>query len=337
MDREGFRERFKAYKNGKSISEIYDAGLPRYAGGKNSYEDFVDSVIKEEGFITKPRDIGDGKTTIGSGLTAQKWIDQYNKKGVWSEADNRAAVKEELNNTEKYLRTLFNNYDQLPESAKHVLMDIGYNVGSGTLSAAKSPKFVKAVRSGNWAEAMNQMDWGNNQVDSQGRLFKGLRDRNKRRQAAWAEAFGLNKSYNIPEQSISQYTAPVDVVAVRQTIPQQQTIARWQGAENVSPYITGKPMVRLQPKINLPDLLQIIDDSQWNPEYAIYDTNFPAYKDGKSIYIKPSKRGSFTAAAKKHGASVAEFERRVLKNPEKYSKTMVKKARFSHNARGWKH
>ena len=60
------------------------------------------------------------------------------------------------------------------------------------------------------------------------------------------------------------------------------------------------------------------------------------YNDGK-IAIKPSKRGTFTAAAKKHGASVAEFERRVLKNPEKYSKAMVKKARFSHNARSWKH
>jgi hypothetical protein len=35
MDRDvtAFRERFKAYKNGKSVSEIYDAGLPRYAGG----------------------------------------------------------------------------------------------------------------------------------------------------------------------------------------------------------------------------------------------------------------------------------------------------------------
>ena len=28
-----FRERFKAYKNGKPVSEIYDAGLPRYAEG----------------------------------------------------------------------------------------------------------------------------------------------------------------------------------------------------------------------------------------------------------------------------------------------------------------
>ena len=34
MDREAFRERFKAYKEGKPVSEIYDAGLPKYGGGK---------------------------------------------------------------------------------------------------------------------------------------------------------------------------------------------------------------------------------------------------------------------------------------------------------------
>ena len=32
-----FRERFNAYKNGKSVSEIYDAGLPKYGGGKRGY------------------------------------------------------------------------------------------------------------------------------------------------------------------------------------------------------------------------------------------------------------------------------------------------------------
>lgn len=66
------------------------------------------------------------------------------------------------------------------------------------------------------------------------------------------------------------------------------------------------------------------------------DGKLPGYNNGK-IRIKPSKRGTFTAAAKKHGASVREFESRVLKNPEKYSKAMVKKARFSRNARSWKH
>ena len=75
-----------------------------------------------------------------------------------------------------------------------------------------------------------------------------------------------------------------------------------------------------------------------NSTFYEYNKNIKGYKNGKSpISIKPSKRGSFTAAAKAHGASVAEFERRVLKNPEKYSKAMRKKAQFSHNARSWKH
>ena len=38
-DTTAFRERFNAYKNGKSVSEIYDAGLPRYAYGTASIID----------------------------------------------------------------------------------------------------------------------------------------------------------------------------------------------------------------------------------------------------------------------------------------------------------
>ena len=334
-DREAFRERFKAYKNGKAVSEIYDAGLPKYAEGtpSNAYEDFVDSVIREEGFLSKPKDIGDGKITLGSGLTAQKWRDIYNQKGSWSAADNRRAVKEELANTEKWLRGVFSNYDQLPENAKYVLMDIGYNVGPSTLSAAKSPKFVKAVRSGNWQEAMRQMDWGNNQVDSQGRPFRGLQKRNARRQAEWADAFGLNIPTKVSEQKISTYIAQPDAVKVIPTIPQEQTIPTYD--TSISPYISGKPMIHLQPRVNLPNLLQMLDDD-WEPIFNYAYGKLPEYSNGK-ISIKPSKRGSFTAAAKAHGASVAEFERRVLKNPEKYSKAMRKKAQFSHNARSWKH
>jgi hypothetical protein len=32
-DPTAFRERFKAYKDGKSVKEVYDAGLPRFANG----------------------------------------------------------------------------------------------------------------------------------------------------------------------------------------------------------------------------------------------------------------------------------------------------------------
>lgn len=55
------------------------------------------------------------------------------------------------------------------------------------------------------------------------------------------------------------------------------------------------------------------------------------------IHIKPSKRGTFTAAAKKRGKSVQGFASQVLAHKENYSPAMVKKARFAKNASKWKH
>lgn len=61
------------------------------------------------------------------------------------------------------------------------------------------------------------------------------------------------------------------------------------------------------------------------------------YNSGKDIHIKPSKRGTFTKAAKQHGMSVQSFANKVLRNPSKYSAAMRKKANFAHNAASWKH
>ena len=60
-------------------------------------------------------------------------------------------------------------------------------------------------------------------------------------------------------------------------------------------------------------------------------------KDGGSIHIAPSKRGTFTAAATKHGMGVQEFASRVLRNKEDFSTAIVKKANFARNASKWKH
>ena len=59
------------------------------------------------------------------------------------------------------------------------------------------------------------------------------------------------------------------------------------------------------------------------------------FADGGNIHIKPSKRGTFTAAAKKHGKSVQSFASQVLANKENYSSAMVKKANFARNAAKW--
>ena len=58
-------------------------------------------------------------------------------------------------------------------------------------------------------------------------------------------------------------------------------------------------------------------------------------RENGGIHIAPSKRGTFTAAATKHGMSVQGFASRVLANKENYSPTMVKKANFAKNASKW--
>lgn len=65
--------------------------------------------------------------------------------------------------------------------------------------------------------------------------------------------------------------------------------------------------------------------------------NMPnSYAKG-GIHIKESKKGTFTAAATKHGKSVQEFAQQVLANKENYSPAMVKKANFARNASKWNH
>lgn len=67
--------------------------------------------------------------------------------------------------------------------------------------------------------------------------------------------------------------------------------------------------------------------------YNPYDNIKLHYAKGGKIHIKPSKRGTFTAVASKHGMGVQQFASRVLAHPENYSPAMRKKANASH----WKH
>lgn len=66
-----------------------------------------------------------------------------------------------------------------------------------------------------------------------------------------------------------------------------------------------------------------------------FSSELNTFAEGGKIHIKPSKRGTFTAAAKKHGKSVQGFASQVLANKENYSPAMVKKANFARNAAKW--
>ena len=75
---------------------------------------------------------------------------------------------------------------------------------------------------------------------------------------------------------------------------------------------------------------------QENEEFEAIENDIEEYANGGKINIKASKKGTFTAAARKRGMSVQEFARKVLANKDKYSPAMVKKANFARNAAKWK-
>lgn len=82
------------------------------------------------------------------------------------------------------------------------------------------------------------------------------------------------------------------------------------------------------------DIFDMMGLSQIN-QY-MHGGGIQSYGEGSGIHIDPSKRGTFTAAATKHGKSVQEFARQVLGNKDNYSPAMVKKANFARNAAKWK-
>ena len=121
-----------------------------YARGGNTDEDLVDWIIREEGFLANPKDIGDGVMTLGSGLTAKKWHDLYKKRGnKWSKEDNRRAVAEEVANRRRWAEANIPNWDSLPKSSQKALLSYKYNYD---FTKDNSPKLFKALEDSNLQE-----------------------------------------------------------------------------------------------------------------------------------------------------------------------------------------
>ena len=145
-------------------------------GGPTSDADLVDWIIKEEGFIPKPTDIGDGMMTLGSGLTSSKWHDLYKKRGnKWSAEDNRMAVAEEVANRRRWAEKNVPNWDSLPESSQKALLSYKYNYD---FNEKNSPKLYQALRDSNLQEAAKQMDATSKNV----KFKSGLQSRRQREQ-----------------------------------------------------------------------------------------------------------------------------------------------------------
>ena len=145
--------------------------MARYIGDK----EVAGFLIKEEGFLDKPTDIGDGKITLGSGLTDPKWHALYKKKGRWSKEDNRNAVLEEVAKRRVWAEDTIPNWEQLPESAQDALLSYKYNYN---FTPTNSPNLFEAMRKGNFFKAAEEI----NATSKDPKFRKGLEERRKREQ-----------------------------------------------------------------------------------------------------------------------------------------------------------
>lgn len=145
---------------------------PQYKSGKSpkvktwNDNDIADLIIGFEGFLPHAKDIGDGKITIGSGLTNPK----YTRFGTITPEQNRRFVLEEIAARKARLSRNVPGWNTLPGSAKAALLsyDYGWMVDRKT-----SPKMMKALQDRNWPEVANQMNAGWNMK----KFKKGLRKR----------------------------------------------------------------------------------------------------------------------------------------------------------------
>lgn len=289
-----------------------------FAGGGNTNDaDLVDWIIKEEGFNKKPEDIGDGKMTLGSGLTSKKWHDLYRKRGnKWSAEDNRMAVAEEVANRRRWAEKTIPNWEALPDSSQKALLSYKYNYD---FTPTNSPKLFKALADSDFREAAKQMD-----ATSKDPKFKeGLMKRRLREQE-WFLSDLANQS--IPEPapamlltSMPQIVAPAVSTAVSNNyVP--STMHPYTRRENARRAMESAAAFN-----------RMIDNTSIQNNLSEYQ--FPignGYASGGKIHIKPENRGKFTALKKRTGHSATWFK-------EHGTPAQKKMAVFALNARKWKH
>ena len=314
-----FRERFKAYKEGK---KPYENGLPAYKPGKNPYEDSTDFITRYEGWSDTAYQKKGDVPTIGYGTTNPKYV----KLGKITQAQGRRAMMEDLAANEPLLQQNIKNYDKLPDSAKTVLRDILYNVGQGNLFR-KSPKFMAALNSGNYEEAARQMDWDNNKEG-----FGGAKKRNAARQKLFLQDL-TNHNMIVPKKS--------ELVQQLEEQPQFQpwsnyhqpeyslnnlapsSVSSWNNAQG--PSYTASGLATRRAYENIISMLPLLEDDEWEPELKL-----PGFKNGKSpIHIKPANRGKLTRLKKRTGKSESE----LYKTGGPAVRKMIT---FARNARKWR-
>lgn len=284
-----FRERFKAYKNGKSVSEIYDAGLPRYAGGTPGLTKAQEAALDE--LYEWGNSLGYDTMSIagigGNGLQ---------ESGLNYNAKSKSGYAGLLQNNKNIQQAIIEQYgDYSPESQRQYIHD--WNTRAKWIMKGKHSPHT-AMNSGKYktkgyastdeaSDAWMKLYERPVILDSNGKVI-GYQEQDKRRAYTKLAYEYLNNKYGkpqVPAQEPSPYIAKPVSTAVRPVIKEEQTVPAYD--PTISPYISGKPMVKLRPRVQLPNLIEVMEDSEWEPGFPkLKNGKLPGYKNGKIGYVR---------------------------------------------------
>jgi hypothetical protein len=140
----------------------------------------------------------------------------------------------------------------------------------------------------------------------------------------------LRESYQnfVPGSQGSQWQPYSDPTQMPYTVKQHRT------PEDYT-FEDGGPISMAMFGQNFDDNPRYIPDPQ--KTFGNYEPNNQMVEAKSGIHLDPAKKGTFTAAATKHGMGVQQFAKHVLSNKDKFSSLMVQKANFAKNAAKWKH
>jgi len=103
-------------------------------------------IIKHEGMKTKPYTDTVGKLTIGVGRN-------LDDNGI--DADEAMyLLRNDIQNTQNDLKSIFSDFDELPENVKLALTDMMFNLGKPRF--LKFKKMIQAIRNKEFKEAARQ-------------------------------------------------------------------------------------------------------------------------------------------------------------------------------------
>ena len=112
-----------------------------------NFEKLQDQLIKHEGLELFPYKCPAGKLTIGIGRNLED-------KGI-TEKEALMLLENDIQECLEDLKTIFNKFDMLPESAQRVLVDMRFNLGHAGFRKFKN--MIKAVKQQDFQSAVREM------------------------------------------------------------------------------------------------------------------------------------------------------------------------------------